>query len=187
MTVTVAVASIPTRAPLLAEALASVAAQTRQPDAISVAIDRNHDGEVATRNRALAAVDTEWFAPLDDDDLLQPHHLERLLAYAEATGADLVYPWFDVDGGTDPLGREGEPFDADLLQQANYIPVTYLCRTEPAREIGWYPAMGPGERHKLSDWGFLVDLHQAGARIVHMPERTWIWRHWDGNRGGRTW
>jgi hypothetical protein len=187
MSISVVIASIPPRAQLLAEALASVAAQTLQPDAISVAIDLEHQGEVVTRNRALAAVDTEWFAPLDDDDLLRPQHLQRLLEHAEATGADLVYPWFDVDGGTDPLGREGMAFDPEALRWANYIPVTYLCRTSVAKQVGWYPKMGPGERHKLSDWGFLVDLVDAGARIVHLPERTWVWRHWGGNRGGATW
>lgn len=186
-TVTVCVASIPPRAGLLADALASVAVQTRQPDAISVAIDRHAEGEVATRNRAIRAATTDWLALLDDDDRLYPQHLQRLLEHQADTGADLVYPWFDVDGGGDPLGWEGKPFDGEALRQANYIPVTYLVRRSLVEAVGWFPEVGPGSKHVVSDWGFLVEAQDAGGRIVHLPERTWSWRHWGGNRGGRTW
>lgn len=195
-TVTVVTPSIPTRAHLLVEALRSVADQTRLPDAISVAIDHHHNGAAATRNRALAPVTTDWIAFLDDDDLLDPHHLERLLAHAEETGADLVYPWFTVDGGTDPLGVEGRPFDPEALRRANYIPITYLVRTKVIQGVGGFP--GPGWHDDLGiqlqpdvatceDWAALLRMVDAGAVVVHLPERTWIWRHWGGNTGGVAW
>lgn len=195
-TVAVVTPTIPTRSTLLVEALASVAAQTRPPDAISVAIDLHHEGAAATRNRALAAVDTDWVAFLDDDDLLEPVHLERVLDHAEETGADLVYPWFTVDGGTDPLGMEGQPFDPDALRRANYIPVTYLVRTKLIKAVGGFP--GPGWQDDLGiqlqpdvatceDWAALLRMVDAGAVVVHLPERTWVWRHWGGNTGGVAW
>lgn len=58
--VTAVIPSIPPRVKMLRRALASVLTQTRAPDAISVAIDHDHEGSAATRNRALAAADTEW-------------------------------------------------------------------------------------------------------------------------------
>ncbi len=46
-------------------------------------------------------MNTEWVAFLDDDDYFYPQHLEALANAAQDTGADMVYPWYDVDGGTD--------------------------------------------------------------------------------------
>lgn len=195
-TISLAIPTIPPRADLLAQALVSVANQTRMPDAIHVAVDHHHEGAAATRNRALAAVTTDWVAFLDDDDLLEPHHLDRLMATADVTGADLVYPWFTVDGGSDPLGMEGQPFDPDALRRANYIPVTYLVRTKVIRDVGGFPGPGWHEDLGLSlqpdvatceDWAALLRMVDAGAHIVHLPERTWRWRHHGANTGGVAW
>jgi len=117
--ITVVIATIPPRAALLARALASVAAQTLQPKAIVVEYDHGRTGAAATKNRAIWKADTEWVAPLDDDDLFLPDHLEQLrlaqcrtcnddsetvevessrpggaptvYAYAPGPGADVVY------------------------------------------------------------------------------------------------
>jgi glycosyltransferase involved in cell wall biosynthesis len=195
-TVAVVTPSIPPRSKLLAEALTSVSRQTRLPDAISVAIDHQHEGAAATRNRALAPVDTDWVAFLDDDDLLEPQHIEHLLAHADRTGADLVYPWFTVEGGRDPLGMEGRPFDPAAIRKANYVPITYLVRTELIKGIGGFP--GPGWHDDVGlhlqedvatceDWAAMIRMVNAGAKVVHFPRRTWVWRHWGGNTGGVIW
>ncbi|MDB6454806.1 glycosyltransferase family 2 protein [Falsirhodobacter sp. 20TX0035] len=47
-------------------------------------------GPAATRNRALDAARGEWIAIVDSDDLIHPDRLQRLLAVARDTGADLV-------------------------------------------------------------------------------------------------
>jgi glycosyltransferase involved in cell wall biosynthesis len=186
-TVAAVIPSIPPRAGKLLEALASVANQTRPVDQISVAIDHERQGAAATRNRAFAAVDCEWTAFLDDDDLWRPQHVERLLSTAVNCHADLVYPWFDVDGGSDPLGREGVPFDPDALRLNNYIPVTLLVRTAALRDVGGFPVPGSEAwpHGDCEDWAAWLQLLNAGATFVHLPERTWIWR-WDGrNTSGR--
>lgn len=193
MSVTVIIPSIPGRTVLLGEAVISVLAQTTKPDALVVAVDHGQVGAPGTRDRALHMVDTTWTAPCDDDDTLGPKHLGALLDAAASTGADLVYPWFDVAGGTDPFPQwEGVPWDNDHPHQ---VPVTMLARTELLCDVGgwsfgWDPTQGadPGVdrdgNRAGEDYRLILRLAAAGAKIVHLPVRTWTWRHHGGNTAG---
>jgi hypothetical protein len=168
-------------------ALRSVSDQTRPVDAISIAVDRKHEGAAATRNRALAGVVTEWTAFLDSDDQWRSHHVERLMESAERTHADVVYPWFTiVPSGDDPWpDREGKPFDGQRLRTVeNYIPVTVLARTKLLHDVGGFQPLGPAE-NPCDDWGAWVALLDAGAKFHHLNERTWFWWWWAGNTNGR--
>lgn len=190
--VTVAIPSIKIRSrQYLSRALASVFSQTHQPTRYEVAIDRTHDGAATTRNRALSKVETPWVAFLDDDDHFLPHHIEKLLATAEATGADIVYPGCRVIGPDmkeiprqEDWGRFGEPFNGDLLMKKSYIPVTSLVRTSVAQRA-WFgpPAHEPDSLY--DDWGFYTRCFKNGAKFVHLPEVTWVWDHHGRNTSGQ--
>jgi len=190
--ITVCIATIPPRGKLLRKALASVVAQTLQPAAIVVEYDHEKTGAAATKNRALSRVTTEFVGMLDDDDQFLPHHLERLRACAEATGADVVYSIPEVPqirGGRDPMGRYGVPFDADELRRRSYIQTTSLVRTKMFHESGGFQCP-PGSDY--DDWGAWISLLDHGAQFVHLPEVTFIWNHWGvgqpgipGNTSGR--
>lgn len=195
--VTVVTPTIPPRTDRLAKALGSVWRQTCPPVAVAVTVDRDHDGAGKTRDRALAMVETEWVAFLDDDDWLYPHHLQTLCNFQQAvehSGAqcDVVYPWFDVGGGgTDPFPQfEGQKWDRD---QPHLFPITALCRTQVARDAGGFfrPPVHTGEPWDTDgwsgeDWPFWQAVN-AIASIWHVPERTWCWEHWtDGGRIGNT-
>lgn len=194
--VTVCVPSIPPRALMLKRALGSVGRQTHPPAAVAVAHDLDGDGAAQTRNEALHMARTEWVAFLDDDDQLGARHLERLVRHQQETGADLVYPWFDIRGPDgedynhrDPLGAMGQDIDLAELDHRNWIPVTYLVRRDLAEAVGGFPRLF-SERwphDNCEDWGFLKDLRDAGATFSHLPERTWVW-NWHGlNTSGRPW
>lgn len=170
---------------MLARAVASVLDQTTPAAALSVAVDLGRAGAAVTRQRALDAVRTPWTAFLDDDDELYPQHLERLLAHAESTGADFVYSWFDVAGGTDPFPQHfGRPFDPDAPVQTT---ITVLVRTELAQAVRFAPppegATVGGQRWG-EDYQFTLGCIAAGARIVHLPVRTWRWNHHGANTSG---
>jgi glycosyltransferase involved in cell wall biosynthesis len=183
MTVTAVIPSIPPRARMLRQAVASVLSQTRPVDAISIAIDHNREGSAATRNRALFAASTEWCAFIDDDDQWKANHVERLLATAQETNADVVYPWPEMNGMTDPRpDRFGKPFDPDELRRGSYIPVTSLVRTKLAQECGGFH-FGPNSPY--DDHAFYLAMLDAGAKFVHLPERTWIWNVLGQNTSGR--
>lgn len=179
---------IPTVAPrrkMLAEALASVAAQTMQPDAVIVQEDTEREGAAATRQRAQNQVQTEYTCPLDDDDVLYPQHCEVLLAEAERTGADVVYSWFDCTG-QDPFPQfEGQPWDN---ASPHLFPVTFLARTEVILVAGGWSngakELYGHEQVSGEDWRLVLALVANDAKIMHLPERTWRWVHHGQNSSG---
>ena len=183
--ITVCIPSIPPRAALLQRAINSVLAQTLPAAAVSIALDHQHEGAAATRTRAVAAAHTEWVALLDDDDQLYPQHLAALAGCAEQTGADYVYSYFDVIGGTDPLNTFGEPFNPDDPKQTT---TTILVRTDLAQSLGWIDSSDAALIHGQragEDYRFTLACLAKGARIVHHPERTWAWSHHGGNTSGQ--
>lgn len=127
-------------------------------------------------------VKTEWVAFLDDDDQFKQNHLERLLATAEETGVDVVYPWPEMVGMSDPRpDRFGVPFDPAELRRGSFIPVTSLVRTELAQLAGFKCPSGS----IYDDWGFYLGLLDLGAKFHHLAERTWIWNVQGQNTSGR--
>ncbi len=170
---------------MLGRAVRSVWAQKLPAAELHIPVDRQREGAAATRNRGLAAVQSEWVAFLDSDDQFLPQHLDRLAACAVEQQADMVYPWFETSGWSDPLGRFRRPFDPVALRAANYIPVTVLVRTELLRSVGGFQyRFDPAAQATFEDWGAWLALVDAGARIVHLPERTWRWYMHAGHTSG---
>lgn len=190
--VTVVIPHIPTRGAELQRALASVTAQTHQPRSVVIAADTRRDGSAATRNRALCCVTTPWVAFLDDDDEFMPRHLETLVAAALLTEADVIYT------GCLPVGPDGREiarrpewgrfeheFDAKLLREVSYLPVTCLARTD----LAIIAQFGPPAAHPTSnydDWGLYLRMLDAGGIFLHVPKVTWIWHHHGMNTSGRS-
>lgn len=186
--VTAVIPSIPPRVGKhLHRAIDSVLQQEWPVHAISVAVDHDREGSAVTRNRALAAVRTPWAAFLDDDDEWLPEHLRSLLEAAQDSGADLIYPWFEVPEGWDPFPwAEGREFRPEHLDHENTIPITVLARTELLRAVGGFESKDPTNPNSLcDDWGTWIKLRDAGAKIVHLPRRTWLWHWHGGNTSGR--
>lgn len=184
--VTVVIPSLPTRRKQRQRAVESVATQTHPARAVIVEQDHHKAGAALTRNAALSRVETEWTAFLDDDDYLLPHHLATLCKAAQDTGADVVWPWFRVEGGTDPFpmhrGRQWNPDDPHIF------PITTLVRTERLREVrGFQPGTRVAPDGRIvagEDWRLWNALSQAGAVFHHVNEVTWVWVHWGGNSSG---
>jgi glycosyltransferase involved in cell wall biosynthesis len=183
MDITVVVASIPQRHGAggpYERAIASLRAQTFKPVKVRVVLDQDGLGAAATRNRALAGVTTEYCAFLDDDDELYPNHLKLLARCARLTGADVVYPGYDAD--EDLVNCFGLPYDADMLQRTNFIPVTTLCRTEKILAAGGFQEHPDVNGDPCEDWGLWLAMAGQGASFVHLPVRTWRW-HPGGTKG----
>lgn len=177
---------------LLGQAMRSVYGQTRQPEAIHVAMDTDREGAPATRQRALMSAKTDVVAFLDSDDMFMPHHLEVTMRHMEETGADFVYSWFKVRLESpygfevlehDPVFPPGHflnPFDPENPIETT---ITTVVRTELAQEVG-FQALNRGEMNTGEDRYFTLKCLEAGAKVSHLVEHTWYWRHWGGNTSG---
>ena len=185
--VTVVIPTIPPRAQMLTRALASVESQTHPAAAVIVEHDHTGEGPAVIRNRALGQVVTEWVAFLDDDDYLLPDHLAVLCQGQEQSGADVVWPWFRVQGGTDPFpmhrGRQWDP------QDPHQIPITVLARTDAIRAVGGFQTIPDGPTDRLGnrageDWTLWLALSSAGYQFHHVNRITWVWCHGPQNTSG---
>lgn len=201
LSVAVVIATIPGRDQQLDEAVASVMAQHRLPDELIVEPDPERTGAAATRNRALARVEADLVAWLDDDDLLLKSHVGALAYVLEREpDVDLVYPRPRMLGGVDPtavtvggiwtkpwgipFGREQEQH---LRHRGSFIPITHMARTEVVRRAGGFPEGRtlPDGRYSGEDEQMLIALLDAGARFKHLDAVTWQWRVWSGHTAGK--
>lgn len=203
--VTVVTPTIPGREHLLERALTSVHAQQVTVGDVIVLRDDQRRGATWARNTAIEQVKTNWIAWLDDDDVLKPNHVKVLVRGANTSGADLVFSYAEFVGGRDPLAvfYQGRiipepinvPWDseceASLRFFGNFIPITYLVKTEWVRRVGGFPAPNsfgvPASRSgDCEDFGLLLRLLAAGARFHHVcGVRTWEYHFHDENTGGR--
>lgn len=202
--VLVVIPTIPGREDLLKRSVASIREDMEQVVVVgSIEVDTDGKGPSVTRNRAVvrtleAGVRPTWIAFLDDDDEFYPDHLSKCVAHAEETGADVVYPWFDlnvggrIDNSRDPLLNSGQPafgapFSGEALTANNYIPVTALVRTSLFIEVGGFPEPNTEAwpHPDCEDWGLWLRLRDSGAKFSHLPERTWTWRWHGKNTSGR--
>lgn len=179
MDVTVITPTIPERARMLAEAIATVAAQTAPPTGHLIAVDHRRSGPAELRTLLVGSASTEWVAFLDDDDLLDADHLERL---AEVAGpdVDVAYSWCRLD----PPGAIGDqfynqPYDRQALRRHGIFPITVLARRAAILDCGGFR---PEDRYE--DWALWNRMADRGARFACLPEPTWTYRF--HGRGQRT-
>lgn len=195
------------RPDLLAEAMASIAKSTYRraevvlvndggqppklpqvfPFPIVVVEMETNQGRAAAANAGVEAATGEYFCFLDDDDLMEPEHLETLVGLVGAAGVRVAYTdaavgvyelapghgWREVERRL-PYSRD---FDPDLLLVDNYIPFnTLMIERALFEEVGRFDS----EFAFFEDWEFLIRL-AAAARFHHLPRVTAEYRHFRGS------
>lgn len=193
---TVITASLPNRAGLLADAIASVLAQDVQPEAHLIRIQQppaSVPSPVAVarqRNRLLAAVDTRWCSVLDDDDTYRANHFAAI-RQALDSDADVIYTfaeqaWVARVDVTD--WTQGQLIER--LEQANdCVPSNATVRTSALRKIGgWNEHMYDGRYESgatWEDWDLWLRFARDGARFLCIPIVTWDYRSGDWKQSSR--
>jgi glycosyltransferase involved in cell wall biosynthesis len=167
----------------VAETLASVAEQTRQPEEVIVVDDRSTDrtaasadghsvvstvllgeglGPAAASNLAVRHATGGWIAPLDADDLWPPNRLARGLEIAKQSGAHAVVGM--VESFYDPASASGADRGIRYQsgQQVGFLPGAVLLRRDVFLALGGF--------NEALTTGFFIDfwdrLTRAGYSIA---------------------
>jgi glycosyltransferase involved in cell wall biosynthesis len=178
----------------VAEALESLARQTRRDfEVVVVDMSRGRIGEALARvaprlprlrhltprrrlsrpaalNAGIAAAVAPAIAILDDDNLYDPEHLDRLVSGLQSTGADYVYTGvrhatYAADGRPLACREMAIPWGFDRVILGNFIYATGSA----FRKAIWERVGGYDERFLVfEDWDFIIRAAQAG-RLVHLP------------------
>ena len=187
--------------PCLAEALASVALQTHArvelvvvnasghahrpldflPPGLTwrlVEPALGHTGPLAraqAANRALEAAQGDWALFLDDDDLIEPHHLERLVSVlADNPAAAGAYAGVRVESPDGSTARIYDlPWSRQRLEGVNFLPIhAVLFRMGRVRDraLRFDEALPV-----LEDWDFWLQLTD-GAELLHCPGVSAVYR-----------
>jgi succinoglycan biosynthesis protein ExoO len=172
------------------DSLAIAVALARADPRIKVLAQTRNRGPAAARNRALAAARGAWIAVLDSDDVMRPDRLERLLARAEAEGAEIVADdqlicGGDLVGGRPLIGKAMSrflgPVDLPTFLESSRLYsrlpdlgyVKPLVRTDLIARTGvrYDETLKIGE-----DFHLLVALLAAGSRLHLEPEPLYLYR-----------
>lgn len=165
--VTVITPTVPHRYEMLFDCIESVRNQTVLPKNHFIGVDYEREGIPKTINKMISNADTEWIAPLCDDDVYYSNYIERLIQ--ESNDADMIYPWCNVVNH--PTGwNPNSYFDPQRLLVENYIPATVLIRKSVWEELGGYPDC------IYEDWMMWIKLVQRKKRIKCVPEVLWEYR-----------
>jgi LmbE family N-acetylglucosaminyl deacetylase/GT2 family glycosyltransferase len=132
-------------------------------------------GRAQAANLALAAAQGEYALFLDDDDLLEPQHLERLIAalqsHPQAVGAYAGVRVETQDGAH--LRDYDLPWSRQRLQGVNFLPIhAVLFRMDSVRQRG---LCFDEQLPVLEDWDFWLQLTEA-ADLVHCPGVSAVYR-----------
>ena len=145
-------------------------------------------GPAVARNRALAAARGAWLAIFDSDDLMELDRLERLLAEAQASDADIVVDNVRVFSAADPTGQpllNGPAYaNPRWISLADYIASSRMYAPQPG--LGYLKPMfnsdrlGPlryRETLKIGeDYDLVLTLMAAGARLRLAPAALYGYR-----------
>lgn len=200
------------QADLLPDALQSVRAQTLQPLEVIVVDDGSSDpgavprvlgggpdagvryvrvanrGLPNARNAGLMLARGDWFLPLDADDWIEPTFVEKTIARANETGADVVQVGLQEHGERDGQFMPGydrplSSIDDDALRHTNRLYYCSLLRTEMLRHVGgWNGRMING----WEDWDLWRDLLRRGAVFAGVDEPLFNYRVRPGSMAAQT-
>lgn len=151
-------------------------------------VHQRPQGAAVARNTGLAAVETEWVAFCDDDDLWAPTKLAAQLDAVEREGT----AWsctgaVSVDDGLRIVDHQRAPRSGDVLDQmliANVVPgggSSVLARTELVRAAAAFDPDTPASE----DWDLWIRLAER-CPVTAVDEPLVGYRVWAGSKSRNT-
>lgn len=131
-------------------------------------------GLSSARNTALMNTETDFFLPLDADDILVPTAVERMeKVFDDVLEADIVAPSFTTIGTANQDVILMMRPKWDNFKTGNKVGYCALFRTKDLKNIGGYsPRMTWG----YEDLSLTLDLLKRNKKIYTIPEPLWFYR-----------
>ena len=125
-------------------------------------------GRSAAANRGLDSAEGSYALFLDDDDLLEPTHLQTLIdTLQQQRDAMAAYTGVRVEGpGGQWIRDYDSPWEPRRLQGINHLPIHAVMFRLPVARAG--NARFDTDLPVLEDWDFWCQLSRLGA-FVHVP------------------
>jgi len=148
-----------------------------------VYLDTDRVGPAIIRNTIMVRLSCEYVAFVDDDDLIDPDHIETLLApmlmFEGCYHPDLVFSWYRAKGApeTERVYEFNDYAYGVMLGGRNLIPVTVVARREAVLEAGGF---WPEDRYE--DYSLWMRMLERGSTFAVVPRETWTYRMLGGNR-----
>lgn len=179
----------PSHEEIVVDAVDSIIAQTYQKWSITVVNDSGNKlphlpsfvkvldtggkrGPAVARNLGIRGLHTQYFIPLDADDILAPSALEDMLAVARLEGGYVYSDWIVHETGE---LHESPEWDSEELAQALFHAVTCLYPTKAWKEVG-----GFDENISWEDWDFALALCVHGYCGTRVPKPLLQYRMREG-------
>lgn len=133
-----------------------------------IRLEANH-GPSAARNAAIEASRGTWIAVLDADDAFEPERLARLVAFGEASGADIVLDNFiAVDEADEPVTGKAY-LSGKKFAEARRIRLDDLIASSVQRPPGDFGYLKPILRRDfVSRKGILYDIGLRNSEDFHL-------------------
>lgn len=126
---------------------------------------------VHARNVGVEEAKGEWILLMDDDDLLVPTHIERMVN--EINDADLLYSDVEIvhfqlqDRVRIPVNRQLFAYEMDLMAMrrfSTFVPSGSLYKRSLHDHVGWFDP----EVHNYWDWDFFLRVSECN-RVKRVP------------------
>lgn len=177
--VTVVIPVGPGHEQIVVDAVDSIIAQTYQKWSVIVVNDSGKDlarlptfvkvlntsggrGPAVARNMGIKQVTSQYFLPLDADDLLAPTALDDMVKVARREGGYVYSDWLVHETGE---VHESPEWNTDELVQALFHAVTCLYPLKAWKEVG-----GFDENISWEDWDFALSICTKGYCGTRIPK-----------------
>jgi len=147
---------------------------------IKVAYREQNGNIAAASNTALALAQGEFVALLDDDDVLRPHALHKVVELLQDDrDTDLVYSDEDkilFGGERGHVHFKGE-FDSDYLLSTNFVCHLSVIRRDTVIAVGGFRNGIDGSQ----DHDLVLRVSEQARHIRHVPDVLYSWRQVPGS------
>lgn len=143
-------------------------------------VSQTNRGMASARNTALLHTESEWFLPLDSDDILLPEAVETLeKAIKSNLSVSVVSPSFKCFG----VSNDSIILDSDLkledFRENNRLPYCSAIRKADLIEVGGY---NPNPKlWGVNDYYLWVELLKKGKEVLTLKDVLFLYRTREGS------